>query len=279
VSSFARILVPVDFSVCSESAFRYALAVGRRCQSVVDVLHVFQTSTVTPVTPARAKAKEALKSFVGRTKVYGSVELRRRVEYGDPFLTILNVATLGSYSLIVQGARGKNDHSSRHLGHVTESLVATSPCPLALVPAIEDSQREWWPADEGPERPGVLVPVGPRLATGASLAWAASLASRMGVGLEPLFADEERDLTALQNLRDLLGKAVEATQPPIVKERIVERELGDAVLSLALERRHDAIVTGVGRDAGVLHGSSDELTEQLVRQSMTPLVVVPGSPP
>ncbi|HKQ71897.1 MAG TPA: universal stress protein [Polyangiaceae bacterium] len=135
-----RLLAAVDFSPGSLAAFEYATLFGEAFGSTVDALHVWQTNTVTRVTGARLEAKEALREFVARSAVHRPAALRRRVEYGDPYMTILGLSKMSKHNAIFVGARGKSDAESRRLGHVPLSLLPTAPCAVVVVP-LAGSER------------------------------------------------------------------------------------------------------------------------------------------
>jgi len=127
-----RILVAVDFSPSSLAALEFAALVGALDASIVDVLHVWQTNTLTPVTVAGPQAKQELRSFVAGFDFRGVSEVRRRVEHGDPYLTVYHLAA--NYDAIVVGLRGRGAAATRGMGHVTASLLGTTDAPVFVIP-------------------------------------------------------------------------------------------------------------------------------------------------
>ncbi|HEV8245489.1 MAG TPA: universal stress protein [Polyangiaceae bacterium] len=130
-ASFQRILVPVDLSEASLRSLRYALALGSLFGSVVDALHVWRTSTQTAVTAARDGAKQALRQFVASLELGPGAELRRMTDYGDPYLTILRIAGLSSYNLIVSFPPEPGRAAPEN---VALSLMHGSRVPVLMVP-------------------------------------------------------------------------------------------------------------------------------------------------
>jgi nucleotide-binding universal stress UspA family protein len=128
---FGRILVPVDFSERSANALAYAVALGSVFHAEIDVLHVWRSDLSTPVTIARERAKFELRDFVSRLELRGDVELRRRVELGDPYLAIQRMAQLTGYDLLVIAGpdpkRGLADS-------VALALLRSASTPVLLVP-------------------------------------------------------------------------------------------------------------------------------------------------
>jgi nucleotide-binding universal stress UspA family protein len=127
-----RILVPVDFSPASAHSLAFALALGDVFASTVDVLHVWRTNTETPVNVARERARTELRSFVGSLGPLGNATLRRCTDYGDPFLTILRIAQLSSYDLLVTPAPRTGSSGYEGLGL---ALLEAARLPVLLVPS------------------------------------------------------------------------------------------------------------------------------------------------
>jgi nucleotide-binding universal stress UspA family protein len=137
-----RILVPVDFSDASAHALRLAVALGDVFVSTVDALHVWHTNTETPVHVARERARAELRSFIASLGPSGGATLRRCIDHGDPFLTILRVAQLSSYDLLVGSAPHPGGGTREELGL---ALLRAARLPVLLVPSA------WVEAHKQPE--------------------------------------------------------------------------------------------------------------------------------
>ena len=133
LSEFAckRVLVPVDFSPRSANALQYAVALGSAYGAELDVLHVWHSDLSTPVTVAKERAKSALRDFVASLGLRGDVLVRRRTDHGDPYLTILRLAQVSGYDLIVVAGPepGRADTDSVACG-----LLGAAPGPVLFVP-------------------------------------------------------------------------------------------------------------------------------------------------
>ena len=129
---FRRLLVPVDFSSRSANALQYAVAFGSLTRAQVDVLHVWHSDLSTPVTVARDRAKGELRSFVSDLELRGDVELRRRTDHGDPYMTIQSAAQLSGYDLIVVAGP---EPQRVHADSVARGLLRAAPSPVLFVPA------------------------------------------------------------------------------------------------------------------------------------------------
>jgi len=130
--SVKRVLVPVDFSLRSANALQYAVALGSARGAELDVLHVWHSDLSTPVMVAKERAKSALRDFVSGLELRGDVLVRRRIDHGDPYLTIQRLAQLSGYDLIVLAGPepGHADADS-----VSRDLLGTAPGPVLFVPA------------------------------------------------------------------------------------------------------------------------------------------------
>jgi nucleotide-binding universal stress UspA family protein len=144
--SGGRILVPVDFSVCSLAALAHAAAVARASRSSIDVLHVWPLAHAlvsdaladpgggpTVIELAETEAGEALASVLADLEARGVEEPRGRVECGEPADVILSAALAGRYDLIVMGTHGHGGVADRVRGGVAEQVIRRSRCPVLTI--------------------------------------------------------------------------------------------------------------------------------------------------
>ena len=114
------------------------MAFGSLYQAEIDVLHVWHSDLATGVTVAKERAKNELREFVTTLALRGDVELRRRTDHGDPYLTIQRVAQLSGHDLIVvagpEGQRASEDS-------VSKSLLSSAPCAVLFVPPNTKPRR------------------------------------------------------------------------------------------------------------------------------------------
>jgi len=158
-----RILVPVDFSDNAKAALQYARMLADKFGAEVHVLHVYpEPAYITPdmvmaYSPGtvaqgvlefvRGQAARDLDAFLDAVGKEGSGLVTGRLETGDPFRRIIEVATLGHYDLLVMGTHGRTGISHLLLGSVAERVVRHSPCPVLTIraateaPAVEVSRR------------------------------------------------------------------------------------------------------------------------------------------
>lgn len=149
---FPKILVPVDFSRCSEEAFRVALSLARLFQSHVLLLHVVDAKNLGALNAlglalpseevaqkkrlrhrARLNARRLLKSEEAK-----GLEIRRLIAEGTPFMEIARTARAEQVSLIVMGSYGGQTGNVEKIffGSTAEKVVRTVTCPVLTVPVL-----------------------------------------------------------------------------------------------------------------------------------------------
>ena len=142
-----KILVPVDFSCCSQVALKYAVHFGNRLgASNVDVLHVWQPPMyLDPKTKLQqeggkeatlsefmhSQAGQAMKDFLAALEQQGEFEVQGRLETGQPHETVLEVAAAEGYDLIVMGTHG--DKPTAKLGSIAQKVVRNATCPVLTI--------------------------------------------------------------------------------------------------------------------------------------------------
>jgi nucleotide-binding universal stress UspA family protein len=136
------ILVPSDFSECSDEALRYGLELARRFDARLHVLHVVQDPVTQPwaegfavplfeaVEEWREQAEQRLRALVpdadaGRVTIVSIV--------ATPYAAILDYAASRDVDLIVMGTHGRGGVSHLLLGSIAERVVRRAPCPVLTV--------------------------------------------------------------------------------------------------------------------------------------------------
>ncbi|MCC6750389.1 MAG: universal stress protein [Deltaproteobacteria bacterium] len=143
-----RILVPVDFSLCSWSALQHAAALARKLAAEVDILHILETPHYivpevmvfppgeAPQTLAeytRTQVSKEMDRFLQDAPNVGDVPIRVLIERGDPLRKIIELAENNGYDLIVMGTHGRRGLTHLLLGSVAERVVQRSRCPVLTV--------------------------------------------------------------------------------------------------------------------------------------------------
>jgi len=138
-----NILVPTDFSDCSDAAMRYGLELARAFDAKLHLLHVVQDPYTQPW------AAEAFPAAIGdllsdwqqqsekRLQECVPAEDRARVKVtcaiASPFTEILRYAAAEHVDLIVMGTHGRGPVAHMLLGSVAEKIVRRAPCPVLTV--------------------------------------------------------------------------------------------------------------------------------------------------
>jgi nucleotide-binding universal stress UspA family protein len=135
-----NILVPTDFSPCSEQALDYALELAEKLGANVQLLHVIGIPsygvpelgvgiTATMMDNLIADNQAALDELARTRKGIGQTLVRA----GDARDVILQTAEELKADLIVMGTHGRRGLSRALLGSVAEMIVRTSPVPVLTV--------------------------------------------------------------------------------------------------------------------------------------------------
>jgi nucleotide-binding universal stress UspA family protein len=137
------ILVPTDFSECSDEAVRYGLELGRRFGARVHLLHVVQDPVTQPwaaegfSVPLFDVVDEWQKQAEQRLRAAIAEEDRTRVTVSSvvatPYAEILDYAARNQVDLIVMGTHGRGGVSHMLLGSIAERVIRRAPCPVLTV--------------------------------------------------------------------------------------------------------------------------------------------------
>jgi nucleotide-binding universal stress UspA family protein len=147
----ARVLVLVDFSVCTLETLRYAKALAEKFDAIVDVLHVIQPSigrdeAAMPhpdlIRTMSEGAHRELKKLVGilwESEVGATVSVR--VREGRAHEVILREACSTNASLIIMGTRNRSWLSGLVRRNTVKRVIQNSPCPVMVLRAGLTARR------------------------------------------------------------------------------------------------------------------------------------------
>lgn len=163
---FTRILVPTDFSTCSDTALALGARLAHEHQAELLVLHIVEThglprgTVIHPVsnpegiTIERYAHDMAMRELTVRlAHLPVPARHRRRVVAGSPAATIIEIAEAESADLIVMGTRGRTGLAHMLVGSVAEKVVRHSAIPVLTVREPTCRQQPLDPALDG-ERDG-----------------------------------------------------------------------------------------------------------------------------
>ena len=143
-----RILVPIDFSVHSKNALKYAIPFAQTFKASIDLLYVVEP-TIYPADfsfgqigfpnieeELRTRGSEELENLVAN-EIAGTVRSRKIVRTGKPFYEINQYALEEKISLIIIATHGHTGMEHILFGSTAEKVVRKAPCPVLVVRAGE----------------------------------------------------------------------------------------------------------------------------------------------
>lgn len=147
------ILVPVDFSECSEKAFSWALDMAEKWNATITLLHVVPTPPYSPVVlgsyfdPSAFErnlltdAENSARALLDR-QAKRSVPTGIKVCVGEPFHDICRIAEEEQFDMIIMGSHGRTGLPHIVLGSVAERVARHAPCPVLVVGKMPPGQNE-----------------------------------------------------------------------------------------------------------------------------------------
>lgn len=140
------ILVPTDFSVFSEKAFRKALDISKPFSAKICVLHVvrqlplavgdywFDEPSMKRIQADIEKAsRDEIERFVGKFPDAQGIPIEMDVQSGIPYEQIVKDAEVRRVDLIVMAARGKTGIKEHLLGGTADRVIRHAACDVLIV--------------------------------------------------------------------------------------------------------------------------------------------------
>ena len=148
--SFAKIMVPTDFSSDAEAALETAMALAKVCGSKLYLVHTYildiapsyvgadiSLMNVQEILDQVRKAAEATLDEIRRVVAEKGFDVESIVIMEHPSHGIVAEADRLSADLIVMGTRGLTGFKHVVLGSTAERVVRTAPCPVLTVKAAD----------------------------------------------------------------------------------------------------------------------------------------------
>ena len=144
MSTFKRILVPVDFSEHSRKAVQVAAELARTAGASVTLLHAyvipayplpegFVFASAQAVAELMQKSQDALTELKRVALDAGAPQVELVLAEGPAFAEIIRAATEKHHDLIVMGTHGRTGLAHAFLGSVAEKVVRRAPCAVLTV--------------------------------------------------------------------------------------------------------------------------------------------------
>lgn len=146
-----KILVPTDFSEHSRDALQYAIALAKRFEARITLLHCIHPHYYTTSDEYAAydlprlmdslneSAKIEMKRLVQET-AFAGVPFRTEIIVGAPGREIADFAAKKSSDLIVTSTQGRTGLKRAWIGSTAEATVRFAKCPVLVVPRREKSK-------------------------------------------------------------------------------------------------------------------------------------------
>ncbi|KKO19212.1 MAG: universal stress protein [Candidatus Brocadia sp.] len=138
-----NILCPIDYSVYSEMALKYAIEFAEKYQAKLCLIHVLDIRVYDINNPdlydvnivdeeTIAKLRERLLRCV-TDDTRGKIAVEARIIQGVPFAEIIRAAKEYKADMIVIGTHGRTGISHAIMGSVAEKVVRKAPCPVLTI--------------------------------------------------------------------------------------------------------------------------------------------------
>jgi nucleotide-binding universal stress UspA family protein len=265
------ILVATDFSPCSKTAARLALAMARRTGGSLVVLHTIEPLPIDLSGLALAPGWEQEMLAAGEAALASEAESLRKsgitvdtqIHFGSASSVILEAARKLHPGLVVLGTHGRRGTARLFLGSCAEQVVRAAPCPVLVTGAeTEEAALDRW---NGSQPLRLTVAVDGSGASEAALFWLRASAKATGndvslvrvywppqeadhYGLDEAWQgnDGHPDLVRLLE-RDLHreAQALSGAHEPPVRFRVASHNAGEAIADDVRQLGADAIVMGV----------------------------------
>lgn len=156
-----QILVPVDFSECTEKALAYAVPFARQFGATVTLLHVMEppylpASEMGVVVEVESK-EEAQKELAAlQARLADRVRCQTMTRKGSAEHEILDAAKELSSDLIILGTHGRTGVERLLMGSTVEKVVRRAGCPILIVRPHEHDfitrhPGDWEAEDKSPD--------------------------------------------------------------------------------------------------------------------------------
>ncbi|MBK5256419.1 MAG: universal stress protein [Vicinamibacteria bacterium] len=291
-----RILFPTDFSPFSSQALRHALALTRKFDARLKVLHVIP-QMIQPgdsiyaaapwlLTPeARQRTEDEMRLFLVPVRE-ARIDHEIEISEGDPWREILASAEQTPADLVVMGTHGRSGLERLFLGSVAEKLIRRLPC--SVLTLSHEEGRTW-------ETPGlvtrILCATDFSATSSEALHFALTLAEKNDAEVtllhvienvpeseDPRFPAnpalsmlrEESERLALERLQEAIREADGKTGRVVT--RVAVGRAYQEILKLAALEQADLIVVGAQGHGPIEHLLSGSNAQHVIRRATCPVL-------
>jgi nucleotide-binding universal stress UspA family protein len=144
-----NILVPIDFSTCSENALAFAVQLADKTNANLQLINVpvfVRSNLETPISASFvieekvSQSKNRLLKLIQKVteSVHASLDqapsIQAHVEMGQVEAAICDLAVRDQVDYIVMGTQGENSTFDKYLGSVASNVLKNAPCPVLIIP-------------------------------------------------------------------------------------------------------------------------------------------------
>ncbi|MBM7584949.1 nucleotide-binding universal stress UspA family protein [Bacillus pakistanensis] len=140
---YRNILVAVDGSIEAEWAFKKAIAIAKRNDANITLIHVIDSRSFATVESydrttvgerAETYAEDVMAKYKKEAELAGVLNVQTLIEYGSPKVIIPNEgAKKANADLIICGATGLNAVERFLIGSVSEHITRSAECDVLVV--------------------------------------------------------------------------------------------------------------------------------------------------
>ena len=286
--NLSTILVATDFSPASDRALDYAMAIARRYDSNLFIVHAIRPDLYT-LTPPEASVgmvelvHQAAEQEMAELLISGrlrEVPHQVAIEEGDVWSVLSRLARLHEANLLVIGTHGRTGFEKMFLGSVAERVFRLSELPVLTVgPRV--ARRA--PIEE--ELKTILYATDFSESSRLALPYALSLAQEHEASLTLLHVVENADeisAAATGHLRQSFTARLQAMLPPgadlwcYPKFEVSFGPAAERILEACAASKADLLVLGIRGGGAALGHLPAARAYQLVSQAACPVLTVRG---
>lgn len=152
-----KILFPTDFSAAADNAFLFALAIAKKFDSELTLLHVYELPELGRALKSTTKEvyemmeMEALRDFKASVKKlheiadkngFSDVQFSQEMAEGETVFTVTKIAEKEKFDLVVMGTQGATGLKEVFLGSVATGVIDESKIPVLTIPSTASHEHK-----------------------------------------------------------------------------------------------------------------------------------------
>jgi nucleotide-binding universal stress UspA family protein len=147
MSSYEKILVPVDFSVYSAEATRVGAELAKRFDASLTLVYVYDQLAYALPDGFAMMPRSEIDRLLDAFRAQLAVSQRQALDAGAPRVEtkllqgfvagqIVEFASRGEFDLVVMGTHGRTGMQHLVMGSIAERVVRLAPCPVLTVKRV-----------------------------------------------------------------------------------------------------------------------------------------------